>query len=127
MSSEMFMAACLAASLLMNLLSCYWLNEATKRLTILGSALRSTWHEMETGQIADDASNALSCSFGLELQMAGVKAAWPADEMSATDFGSLVTDWIIHTGRQDLTLREIAECVDRGDHKSADGNPYSPS
>lgn len=75
----------------------------------------------------DGAKDALSCSFGLELQLAGIKAAWPADEMSATAFGNIVTDWIIHTGRQDLTLREIAECVERGDHKGADGQPYRPS
>lgn len=62
----------------------------------------------------------LSIHLGVEMTFNGAKEAWPADSMSSLDFGSLVADWIVDSGRQDLTLEEVCESIKRGDHKGAD-------
>lgn len=62
----------------------------------------------------------LSCHFGLELTYLGAKHAWPAPDMTVTNFGKMVAAWIVETGRQSLTLEQIAECIKRGEQKCAD-------
>ena len=65
----------------------------------------------------ETADAALSSSFGIALEVAGIAAVWPANGMGLAAFGDLVADWIVETGRQGLSLAELKECVERGDHK----------
>lgn len=133
MSSELVLGLCLAVSCTVNALVAYWLMRTTSELVILGSVLSAILTRNSTGPRAHAAwqydqltENDLSCHLGVELTFLGAKYAWPANELSSVEFADLVVDWIVETGRQDLTLEEICQSIKRGDHKGYTRNPDSP-
>ena len=129
LTSEVLLLAVAALMLAQSIASM----RAAQRLLILGSLLSDMVKsaskdgaDTPSGRYGGLREDDLSIHLGVEMIFNGAKEAWPADSMSSLAFGNLVADWIVNSGRQDLTLEEVCESIKRGDHKSADGQPYRP-